>query len=83
MKKETKLPKDLSFLSDVREFQEFRIGMTTSEIKGLISRNHLIIKGEDEHAIVVMNKNGEVLGISIVDGVSAGIERLQKQPVLK
>ena len=78
--KKAVLPENLSFLSDVKEFQEFRFGMTVPELKTIIIKYHLDIRDEDEKGIIIMNQDGETLALSIADGKCSGIQRLQKTP---
>ncbi len=77
----SELPENLSFLSDVKEFQEFRLRMTVPELKTIIIKYRLNIRGEDEKGgVIVMNQDGETLALSISEGKCSGIQRLEKTP---
>lgn len=82
-KENTALPSNLSFLSDVKEFQEFRLQMTETEIKEIVQRNSLVLEGNSRTGFLVRNRDGQTLALSMSDGRCAGIQRLPRQPSLQ
>ena len=51
--------------------------MTVSEIKDIVKRNHLILSSEDGKGLMIMNKDGETLAVSLLKGKCCGIQRLR------
>jgi len=77
--KSSELSDNLSFLEDVIEFHDFRLGMSTSEIIEIVDRNALTLEGSAIDGFFIINNDGETLALSMDDGVCVGIQRLQKQ----
>jgi len=80
--KKIDLPPNLSFLSDIPEFQEFRFQMSEQDIREIVQKYSLIIEGNGQEGFLVKNKDDETLALSMDSGRCSGIQRLQKlQPL--
>jgi len=77
--KKIDLPPNLSFLSDVPEFQGFRFQMSEQEIREIAQRGSLILEGNSQDGFIITNINGETLTLSMSGGRCCGIQRLRKQ----
>ncbi len=69
----------LDFLTNIPEFHDFRLEMTESELKAIISRNKLGVT--ITHNYYVWNQNGENVVIGFQDGNCTGIQRLQRHAI--
>ena len=66
-------------LADVKEFQEFKVGMKLAEIEKIAEKNGLTFKYDGEKSLIIINKDGERLGLYITKGKCGGMIRLKKQ----